>query len=306
MKAFVIRRAGTQLVEYADMPAPIIDNDELLVRVAAVGVGIHDSYFLPAEARYPYAIGIEAAGTIEAIGSAVTGFKRGERVAFVSAMQPKGGTWAEYVAVKSSSLIVSVPDALDLETAAALPVAANTALRAFSALAAIPAGGSLFIAGGSGAIGTLAIQLARRRGWRVAASASEVNHDYLRALGAEHVVDYHDEHWPNQVLEWMPHGVDGVIAVQPGTSADSLRVAKDGGDLITISNDTVETERGVRVAVVPFQADVRDELVQLFSDVAAGDVRVELERVYPFEDALDALAKVQTRHARGKVVLRLG
>ncbi|MEO6943743.1 MAG: NADP-dependent oxidoreductase [Lacisediminihabitans sp.] len=305
MKAFVIRQAGTLLVEYAEVPTPVIGPDELLVRVAAVGVGIHDSYFLPTDAHYPYPIGIEAAGTVDDIGREVTGFARGTRIAFVSSMQPKGGTWAEYVAVKSSSLIVKIPDALDFETAAALPVAANTALRAFSAMTAVPAGGSLFIAGGSGAIGTLAIQLARRRGWRVAASASEANHEYMRSLGAEKVVDYHDELWPGQILEWMPKGVDAVIAVQPGTSSESLRVAKDGGDLVTISNDAVATQRGVRISVVPFQADVRGELVQLFSEATAGDFHVELEHIYAFENALEALAKVQTRKARGKVILRL-
>lgn len=305
MKAFVIRSAGAEVVEYADIPTPAISDDELFVRVAAVGVGIHDSYFLPGDAVYPYAIGIEAAGTIESVDGSVSSFAPGDRIAFVSSMQPKGGTWAEYVAVKSSSLIVPLPEGLDFATAAALPVAANTALRAFSELEDLPSSGSVFIAGGSGAIGTLAIQLARRRGWRVAASASEVNHGYLQSLGAEKVVDYHDENWPEQVLGWMPHGVDGVIAVQPGTSTDSLRVVKDGGDLITISNDSVETSRGVRVSVVPFQVDVRSKLLQLFADVAAGTVHVELERVYPFEEALDALAKVQTRHARGKLVLRL-
>lgn len=305
MKAFVIHTPGAELVEYTDIPVPTIDDDELLVRISAVGVGIHDSYFLPSDASYPFAMGIEAAGIVEVVGGAVAGFEPGERIAFVSSMQRKGGTWAEYAAVKASSLIMPLPGGLDFATAAALPVAGNTALRAFSALAEIPSGGSVFIAGGSGAIGTLAIQLASQRGWRVAASASETNQSYLQSLGAEKVVDYNDEHWPEQILEWMPLGVDGAIAVQPGTSFDSLRVVRDGGDLVTISNDAVETERGVRVSVVPFQADVRAELEQLFTDVVEGNIQVELEHVYPFQEALDALAKVQTRHARGKLVLSL-
>lgn len=138
MNAFVIPRAG---VEAAEVPIPRIDDDELLVRAKAVGVGIHDSYFLPANARYPYPIGIEAAGVVEEVGGAVTAYRPGDRLVFVSSMQPKGGTWAEFAAVRASSLIMQIPTGLDFVTAAALPVAGNTILRAFHALAAVPAGG---------------------------------------------------------------------------------------------------------------------------------------------------------------------
>lgn len=305
MKAFVIPQSGAHAVEPAEVPVPKIDGDELLVRVRAIGVGIHDSYFLPRDARYPYPIGIEAAGVIEEIGSAVRGYRPSDRIAFVSSMQPKGGTWAEFVAVKAESLIFSIPAGMDFAEAAAVPVAGNTILKAFRVLAAVPAVGSLFIAGGSGAIGTFAIQLARRRGWRVAASASEPNHDYLLSLGAEKAVDYHNPNWTGEVLQWMPGGVDAVVAVQPGTSSDCLAVLKDGGSLVSVSGDALVSGRGIQMTGIPYQADVRDELVRLVAEIAAGKVHVELERVYPFEEALAALAKVRTRRARGKVVLRL-
>lgn len=305
MKAFVIPRPGAHTVELAEVPVPKIDDDELLVRVHAVGVGIHDSYFLPGDAKYPYPIGIEAAGVIEHTGSDVSGYQPGGRIAFVSSMQPKGGTWAEFVAINAGSLIIPIPDGLDFLEAAAVPVAGNTILRAFHALTVMPAGGTLFIAGGSGAIGTLAIQIARRRGWRVGASASESNHAYMLSLGAEKAVDYHNPNWTEQVLQWTPGGVDAVVAVQPGTSSDSLPVVKDAGSLITISGDALVPERGVHMGGIPYQVDIRDELVQLMPDIAEGELRVELERVYPFEQALAALAKVQTRRARGKLVLRL-
>ena len=275
MKAFVIPQAGAHAVEPGDVPVPKIDSDELLVRVLAVGGG-------------------------------VCGHLPGDRIAFVSSMQPKGGTWAEFAAVKAHSLILPLPESLGFVEAAAVPVAGNTILRAFTALASVPAGGSLFISGGSGAIGTFAIQLARRRGWRIGASSSEANHDYMLSLGAEMAVDYHTPNWAGEVLQWMPGGVDAVVAVPPGTSSESLPVVKDGGSLVSISGDGLVTERGVKVGGIPYQADVRDGLVQLMTDIADGEVRAELERVYPFEEALAALAKVQTRHARGKIVLRLG
>lgn len=305
MKAFVIRRSGAQTVEPAEVPVPQIDDGELLVRVQAVGIGIHDSYFLPADARYPYPIGIEAAGVVEEVGSGVVGHQAGDRIAFVSSMQPKGGTWAQFAALDAGALIIPIPDGLGFVEAAAIPVAGNTILKAFQALTAVPAGGSLFIAGGSGAIGTLGIQIAHRRSWRIAASASKANHDYMLSLGAEKALDYHDPGWHEQVLQWLPGGVDAAIAVQPGTSRESMPVVKDGGSLITISGDALVSERGVRMAGLPQQADVRDELVQLMEEIAAGQIHVELERVYPFEEALTALAKVQTRHARGELVLQL-
>lgn len=305
MRAFVKMESGFDGIESAEVAVPRIDDDELLVRVKAVGVGIHDSYFLPGDAKYPFPIGIEAAGVVEQVGSDVSGHRPGDRVAFVSSMQPKGGTWAEYAAVKAGSLIVPVPAGLDFVEAAAVPVAGNTVLRAVKALEAVPAGGSLFIAGGSGAIGTLAIQVARTRGWRVGASASERNHDHMLSLGAEAVVDYHDPTWPEQIRQWMPGGVDAAMAVQPHTSADSLSVVRDGGKLITVSGDVVAPERNVHVEVVPHDTDVRGELTQLMMEIAQNEKRVEIERVYPFEEAQAALAKVQTRHARGKLVLRL-
>lgn len=98
-----------------------------------------------------------------------------------------------------------------------------------------------------------------------------MNHDYMRSLGAEKVVDYHD----------------------------------DGGRLVTISGDVVMSDRGVRMEGIPYQVDVLDEVTQLMADAASGVIHVELERGYPFDEALSALGKVRNRRARGKRVLSL-
>ncbi len=194
---------------------------------------------------------------------------------------------------------------MDFVEAAAVPIAGNTVLRAMQALGSPQLGSSLFIAGASGAIGSLAIQVAAEHGWRVAASASEDNQGYLRSLGAQLAVDYRDPSWPEQIRHWVPGGVDVAIAIQPGTGVDSLVVVRDGGRLITISGDSVPCERGVRVDIVPHQADIGRELAQLIEQIAAGELRVGVERVYRFENARAALAKGQTRHARGKQVIQL-
>lgn len=304
MHAFVKRSDDRDDVDLAWHPVPRIDDDELLVRVRAIGVGVHDGYFLPPGVSYPFPIGIEAAGVVEQTGSGVTGYHRGERVVFISAMQPKGGTWAEYAAVQQDSLIVRIPESMDFTEAAAVPVAANTALRALHALP-MRFGDSLFVAGASGAIGTFAVQLAKSRGYLVAGSASAASHAYLSSLGADLAVDYNDVGWPDQITRWAPGGVAAAIAVQPGTGADSLRVVQDEGGLVLVSGDRVAPQRGVRVEQVSHQVDTRGELDQLMTDIAEGRIRAVIERVYSFEDALQALRKTQTRHARGKQVVSM-
>lgn len=304
MNAWVKHGPQTDGIDLVRVPVPGIDDRELLVKIEAVGVGVHDGYFFPQDITYPFPIGIEAAGVVETAGSTVTDYHPGDRIAFVSSLQPKGGTWAEFAVVASDSLILRIPDGLGFATAAAVPVAGNTILRAMQPLT-IAADGWLFVAGGSGAIGTLAIQLARRRGWQVAASASRQNHEYMMSLGATVVVDYHDADWPEQLLRRIPSGVDAAIAIQPGTGVESLGVVRDGGHVITISGDQPASRRGIRVQPVPFPGDVRDQLQELLDDIARGDVQLVIEEVHSFENGDAALRKVQTRHARGKTVLTL-
>lgn len=305
MNAFVLQAPNNQAVVPARIAMPRIGPDELLIRIKAIGVGVHDSYFLPKQISYPFPIGIEAAGVVEEIGAATSGYRVGERIAFVSMMQPKGGVWAEYAAVRTDSLILRIPEQMSFERAAAIPVAGNSTLRVFHSLPSIPAGGGFFIAGASGAIGTFAVQLARKRGWEVAASASARNQDYLRELGATLTVDYQQPDWPKTVLARYPDGVDAAIAIQPNTTSSSMSVVTMGGTVVTVSGDQVAPERGINVTGLAYGVDVGAELNALMNDIASGEMRLEIEQVYKFDDAPKALAKVQTRRARGKVVLSL-
>lgn len=301
MKAWVKASAGADGVELATVPMPSISDDELLVRMQAIGVGIHDDYYLPKGISYPFPVGIEGAGVVEEVGAAVTEYRPGDRIAFVSAMQPKGGTWAEYAAVKQGGLILKLPETMTSAEGAGIPVAGNTIVRAIEAVTA-PAGAWVFIAGASGAVGSLGIQLARKKGWHVVASASEPNHAYMRELGAEKVVDYRDSDWQQQVRAWFPDGVDAAIAVQPTTDAASLPVVRDGGQVVAISGGQVEGERGIHVQPVPHDADVSAEMRALVEDITAGQVRLVID-ARPFDEGLAALRKMQSRHARGKTVL---
>lgn len=287
-----------------EVPVPEIDDDEVLVRMQAAGVGVHDGWALPPDPRFPFAIGLEGAGVIAEVGKAVTDVAAGDQVMFSGMPRSKGGTWAEFAAVSADTL-TALPDGLDFTEAAALPISGTTALEGVGALGLLP-GDTVFMAGASGAIGSLAIQLARMRGYHVAASASSVNLGYVLSLGAELAIDYRDPGWAARVLEWSPDGVDAALAIQPGTGTTSRQVVRDGGKIVTISGDQVSPERNITIEQVRHHPETRGTLAQLVADVATGRVRVVIDHAYPFERALEALEKTQKRHARGKIVLAMG
>jgi NADPH:quinone reductase-like Zn-dependent oxidoreductase len=303
MKAFVRTSSRDQSVELAEVSIPEINNDEVLVKVHAFGVGIHDRYFIPQDAVFPYTIGTEAAGVITKAGDSVTQFRVGDRVMLTSVLQAKGGCWAEYVAVPQGSLI-PMPDEIEFTVGAAIPIAGKTALESMRALD-LNAGDTLFIAGASGAIGTLVIQLAAARRIKVVGSASRKNHEYMLSLGAEKAVDYSTPNWKQQVREWMPGGVSAALAIQPGTVEDSIDVVKDGGTVVTVSGDPVPSRRNIMVFQCEHHEETQQAVAQLASDIAEGRLRLVLEHIYPFQQAINALQKTETRHARGKLAVSL-
>lgn len=301
MQAFVRRDATSGEVAFAEVPVPRVGDHEALVQVGAFGVGLHDRYFIPHDAQFPYVIGTEGAGTVVETGTRVERFGPGDRVLLTTALNLKGGSWAEFAAVSESSL-TPLPDTLDFETGAGIPIAGKTAVECLHALA-MQAGETLFVAGASGAIGTLIIQMATADGIRVAASASSRNLDYLLSLGAEQAVDYAAPDWQDRIERWAPGGVDAALAIQPGTGVSSQFVVRKGGHVVTVSGDTFEPEREVRVEQFAHRADARRDMAELLAAIADRRIHVVLERIYPFTEAVAALEKTETRHARGKVVV---
>ena len=303
MRAVVKANSKNDHFEFVELPIPKVDENQLLVKMKAIGVGIHDGYFFPPNPAYPYVIGIEGSGVIQKIGANVSHYKMGDKIAFISSMQAKGGTWAEFSVIEEDSLIVKLPSNLSFEEAAAIPVAANTVLKAFHSLN-LPKGGSLFVAGGSGALGTLAIQIAHARGYIVTASASLKNHTYMSSLGANYTVDYNDKNW-NEVAKTFAHnGFDAALAIQPGTVLDCLPIVKNNGHIVAVSGDQVNSTRGITIHQIPYHIDVKTELDKLFEEIANKNIKIVIEKIFAFDEALMALSKTQTRHARGKIIIR--
>lgn len=247
---------------------------------------------------------MEGSGIIDKVGKNVGDFKKGDKVAFVGVQESKGGSYAEYMVLGKKSLIVPIPGEMSFVEAAAIPVSGNTMIKVLRALELKPAD-TLFIAGASGSNGTFAIQLAKDIGCTIAASASKNNHDYMKSLGAEKTVDYHEPDWIEQVLKWKPGGVDAAIAIQPKTSVSSMKVVKDGGKVISVSGDQFTTERNIESVYFPYNMDVREELIDVMNKIVEKKIRLTIENVYDFKDALDALEKVRTRRARGKTIIEI-
>ncbi len=305
MKAYVRTNSDNQEVKQLDVPIPQVNSDEVLIKVKAFGVGIHDRYFIPSDALFPYVIGSEGSGVIEKLGADVLGYKMGDKVIFSTVLQPQGGSWAEYGISKYKSLI-PLPDKMTFAQGATVPVAGKTALECMRSLK-LEKGDSLFIAGASGAIGTLVIQLAAKKGIRVATSASQKNHEYMTSLGAVKTVDYHEPNWKKEIKAWSNGGVDGALAIQPGTGEGSIQVVKDGGRLVTVSGDNMSVipERYIDVQQMGHHDDMDQKMHQFISDVSEGNIKIVIEKEYSFSEALDALEKTETRHARGKSVVIL-
>lgn len=305
MKAFVRTSETTQEIELQEVKIPEIQSDEVLIKVKAFGVGIHDRYFIPSDVSFPYVIGSEGSGMIVENGSQGVDFNIGDKVIFTTILQKQGGSWAEYAVAKQAALI-KLPDNLTAEEGAAIPIAGKTALECMREIN-LNHGDILFIAGASGAIGTLVIQLAKAKGIRVFASASPKNHDYMKLLGAEQTVDYNDPEWIMKVKEWSNGGVDAALAIQPGTGRESIQVVKDSGELITVSGDnaSVSSQRNIEVRQMGHQLFTNQEMIELVNEISKEKVKVVIEKEYSFKDALEALKKTETRRARGKLVVKI-
>lgn len=303
MKAFVRTSAASQTVEMMEVAKPVVTDEEVLVQVKAFGVGIHDRYFIPQTVRFPYVIGSEGAGTIVVVGKDVTSFAAGDNVIMSTSMLAQGGSWAEYVAVPTRNL-VKMSTNLNFAEAAALPVAGKTAMECLNALN-LSAGETLFIAGASGAIGTIVIQMAKNNGIQVIASASQKNHAYMQSLGVDFAVDYRDTLWRQHVLNYKPAGVDAALAIQPGTAAQSIDVVRTKGKVITVSGDTTPSKRGIVVEQFQHQLTFQQSIGALMEQVEAEKIQIVIEREYPFNEALKALEKTETRHARGKLIVSI-
>jgi NADPH:quinone reductase-like Zn-dependent oxidoreductase len=294
-----------QLLEVADPRA--LGDDELLIEVRAAGVGNWDEFVRTDDwdvgAKPPMALGVAAAGVVTAVGSAVPDWTRGDEVLTHPLPLREQGTWAPYL-IASAALVARKPARVGWEAAGAFPVPALTAEQVIVDTLAIVYGERLLVNGAAGVTGRLLVSRGALAGAEVIATASAAHHDELRALGARHVFDYHDDDWPQQVRSLTGAGVDAAANAAPGAAAAALTTVRDGGRLATITSDPPDAERGIAISEVY----VRPDGVQLQVVVhllAQGKLGLEVGSAFAIGDARDALAAAVAGHGGAAVVLSL-
>jgi NADPH:quinone reductase-like Zn-dependent oxidoreductase len=308
MKAIVVHEyGGPEVLTYEDVPRPEPKDDQILVRVIAAGVNpvdgmIRSGMFAKYEkAAFPMIPGADIAGVVENAGSKITKFRMGDPVYAYISLKNSGG-YAEY-AVATEGEACPKPRSLSYVEAAAVPVVALTAWQALIDTAKLGTGQTVLIHGGSGGVGSFAIQIAKERGAKVIATASTPNQDLLRQLGADVAIDY-----TKTKFEDVAKDVDVVLdSIGKDTLARSYGVVKKGGFIVTLVARVDQAEldkhriRGASLSVKPDS----NELAEIGKLIDENKIKVVVSQTFPLADAAKAQEQVATGHTRGKIVLKI-
>jgi len=303
MKAIILHESGgPEVLKYEDAPRPQPKDDEVLIRVMAAAVNPVDVFIREGRiTRFPFIPGMDVAGVVEQAGNKVTRFKPGDAVYAYLSFEEQGG-YAEFAVTEQNHAALK-PKSIDFEKAAAVPLAATTAWQALVEKAGLSAGQTVLIHGGSGGVGTFAVQIAKARGAKVIATASTANQELLKQLGVDQPIDYTTTKFEDVVKD-----VDVVLnAVRGDTLARSYGVVKKGGVIVSITGqpDPGELEkygiRGGGLSVHP-DAKVLEELAKLTDD---GKITPIVSAVVPLVDVAKAHQQIASRHTRGKIVLKI-
>lgn len=322
MKAIVYHEYGTpDVLELREMEKPAVADDELLVRVHAASVNPVDWHTMTgkpflvrtqAGLRKPKSdrLGVDFAGIVESVGKDVTTFREGDEV-----FGGRNGAFAEYVCVREERVVVAKPSNLTFEEAAAVPVAAITALQGLRDKGQIQGGHKVLINGASGGVGTFAVQIAKSFGAEVTGVCSTGNVDLVRTLGADRVIDYTEEDFTRSGLRF-----DLVLDNAGGRSWSELkRILEPEATLVIVGGpktnrlwgplgQSVMTRLGSvltsRKVVAPFLAKLnKEDMLVLQELLQTGTVASVIDRAYGLSDLPDAMRYLGEGHARGKVVV---
>lgn len=280
-----------------------------LVRVKAAGVNpidwkIREGYMrqmIPL--RFPSTIGLDFSGVIERVGDSVTGLRPGDEVYGQAGVVNGGsGAFAE-MALASADSVARKPVSLSHQEAAGLPLVGVSAWQALVETIGLSSGQKILIHGGAGGIGSIALQLAKFLGAHVATTVSANDKQFAKELGADKVIDYKAEAFEDSL-----HGYDAVFDTVGGeTYTRSFKVLKKGGIIVSMleqPNQGLMEQFGVK-ATAQFTQVNRERLTKLAQWVDQNDIRVNVDRAFPLEEAAKALDYQRDVHPRGKVVLAI-
>ena len=322
MKAIVYRCYGSpDVLEFADVEKPTPADDEVLVKVVAASVNPLDWHRMRGS---PYimrlrsglgapnrtSMGVDFAGTIEAVGKNVKRFKPGDEV-----FGGRSGAFAEYVAVPEDRALVLKPANMTFEQAASVPIAAITALQALRDKGKIESGQKVLINGASGGVGTFAVQIAKSFGAEVTGVCSTRNLEMVRSIGADHVIDYKNEDYTESgkrydlIIDMV--GNHGLLANRKALEPDGILVLVGGakGNWLApfmgpikalVLSPFVDQELGMILAQLR-----KDDLAILGDLIQTGKVTPVIDRRYRLSEVPAAIRYSEEGHARGKIVINL-
>src|SRR5262245_14285852 len=308
MKAVVIHEyGGPEVLIHEDIPLPEPNDDQLLIRVIAAGVnpvdGMIRSGMFDKEGNraFPMILGGDVAGVVEKVGSKVIKFRAADPVFAYVSLDNSGG-YATYALVTEREVAPKTKSRTYLE-AAAVPIVAMTAWQALVDTAKLSAGQTVLIHGGSGGVGSFAIQIAKARGAKVIATASTANQDFLKQLGADVTIDYKKEKF-----EDVAKDVDVVLdSIGGDTLARSYGVVKKGGIIVSLVARPSESElqkHGIRGAALNVEPNSQ-ELAEIGKLIDDKKIKVIVSQTFPLSEAMKAQEQVATGHTRGKIVLKI-
>ena len=303
MKAAIINeQGGPEVLKYGDVPDPIAAADEVVVDIHAASVngadwkvraGAYSS--LP---EFPYILGRDFSGVVSAVGAGVQDLSVGDAV-FAVCAGGQEGAYAEKIAIKSE-IVAKKPETISHTDMAALSLAGLTALVSVEDTLKLKSGENILVQGGAGGVASFAIQLAKHLGAYVITTASAANHDFLRSLGADEIIDYRSQDFTKLVTD-----CDAVFdTVGSDVAERSFAVLKPGGRAAFIASGGTAPEPP-RDDVASFRPNVerdRAHLERIVELVESGAVRAPEITLYPLSEAAAAHTVSESRHLRGKLV----
>jgi NADPH:quinone reductase-like Zn-dependent oxidoreductase len=312
MKAAVISTyGGNDVVELKDVPVPSPKPDEMLVKVMSAGVNPVDWKVRTGELklligrRFPKILGFECAGEVVETGNRVTKFKKGDYV--IALTRLRLGAFAEYVCVPEIS-VFQKPSNSSFEEAASISVSGLTAYIALQKKGNVSAGNSVLINGASGGVGTFAVQIAKISGAEVTAVCSLKNEELVKALGADRFIDYTKEDFTKGSNRY-----DIIFdTVSRRCFCECKRVLTTHGIYLnTLPSFSIYMYQLItaflpgKKAISVMMFPTGEDMQWLRTRIEAGKIKVVMDKVFPFEQIKDALAYSESRHARGKIALKM-
>lgn len=300
------------------------EKGEILVEVHAVGLNPVD-YKTATGGNlnwvYPHILGLDVAGVVKELGEGVTQWSIGDRIVYHGDLTKQGG-YVEYT-IANANTVSRIPDGITFEDAAAIPTAGYTAYQSLFRKLPLDQIETIVIHGGAGGVGGFGVQLAKTAGKQVISTASSHNHDYVKSLGADYVIDYRRENVLKQVMEITNgRGVDAIVdAVSAQNATDSLNMLAFMGHIVFISGRPDFTK------IKPFSKVVSYHEIALGAAHESGDTKAEndlavigdemltlmqqgklssmLKDVITIEEIPEALIRLSERHVKGKIVAKI-